>query len=184
MLKEIPNIISIIRIILIVPIVYLLMAGKFQYALALFVIAGISDALDGYLAKRFNWFSHLGSILDPLADKLLLVSCYIVLGWMVLIPAWLVAVVIIRDVVIVVGSIVYHYKIEHFQAAPSIASKLNTFMQIVLVIVVIVDRAIWKFSPLLIESLVYIVLLTTVISGYGYIKVWGLRAINNNKQEQ
>ena len=103
--SEIPNIISILRILLVIPVIWLLLTDDFPSALWLFAIAGVSDALDGFLAKRYGWQSELGSLLDPLADKILLVSCYVVLGWLLLLPAWLVATVILRDVMIVVGAI-------------------------------------------------------------------------------
>ena len=103
--RDIPNIISVLRIVLVVPIIVLMLEQQFAAALLLFFVAGLSDGLDGYLAKRNNWGSRLGSILDPLADKLLLISSYVALGWLGLIPVWLVAVVLIRDIVIVSGAL-------------------------------------------------------------------------------
>jgi len=177
MLRELPNIISIGRIILVGPIVFCLIEDNFTYAAVLFAVAGISDGLDGFLAKRFGWISHLGSILDPLADKLLLVSCYVVLGWKGFLPPWLVAAVIIRDVVIVVGALLYHFKIETVKGLPLGISKVNTLVQIVLVIAVIVHHGFFALPGAAVDTLIYLVLLTTVWSGMSYVWIWGRRAL-------
>jgi len=176
MLREIPNIISIVRIILVIPIVIMMIKGMYDIALVLFIIAGISDALDGFLAKHFGWVTRLGGILDPLADKMLLVSCYVVLGWQAEIPVWLVAAVILRDVIIVTGGIVYHFRIENIEALPSVISKINTFMQIVVVVAVIVSKAVWETSHNILDVFFYITLVTTLASGIDYVWRWGRRA--------
>jgi len=181
MLKELPNIISIGRIILVGPIVFCLIEENFTYAALLFAIAGISDGLDGFLAKRFGWISPLGSILDPLADKLLLVSCYVVLGWKGLLPPWLVAAVIIRDVVIVVGAVLYHFKIETVKGLPLGISKVNTVAQIVLVIVVIAHQGFFTVPGAVLDALIYLVLVTTVWSGVSYVWIWGRRAVRASR---
>lgn len=86
---DIPNVITAFRFLLVPPVVILLLQERFTAALIVFGVAGFSDGLDGFLAKRYDWRSRLGSILDPLADKLLLVSSFVTLGWLGLIPAWL-----------------------------------------------------------------------------------------------
>lgn len=101
--RDIPNLISVIRIVLVLPIIYLLWNKQYQMTLALFIIAGLSDALDGFLAKRYDWTSQLGSFLDPLADKLLLVSCFLVCVLTGLMPAWLFIVILLRDVIVSFG---------------------------------------------------------------------------------
>ena len=106
-LNQIPNIISVIRILLVAPVVYCLLNQQFQVAWWLFVIAGISDGVDGYLARRFNWQTELGATLDPIGDKLLMVFSYLALGWLAQLPIWLVILVILRDVVIVSGTLFY-----------------------------------------------------------------------------
>ncbi|MDH5435426.1 MAG: CDP-alcohol phosphatidyltransferase family protein [Gammaproteobacteria bacterium] len=177
MLRELPNLISIVRIILVVPIVYTLIKGMYDMALTLFVIAGISDGVDGFLAKHFGWVTRLGGILDPLADKILLISCYVVLGWQGDIPVWLVAAVIIRDVIIVTGGIVYHFKIEVVEALPSIISKINTFMQIIVVVAVMVNHGLWDMPSIMLAMLFYITLVTTLASGFDYVWRWSARAV-------
>ena len=135
--RDIPNVITAFRFLLVAPVVVLLLQERFTAALIVFGVAGFSDGLDGFLAKRYNWRSRLGGIMDPLADKLLLVSSFVTLGWLGLIPAWLVLLVILRDLVIVAGAAFYHLRIEQFEAEPSIASKLNTATQILLVLAVL-----------------------------------------------
>ena len=108
-LRWLPNAISILRILLILPILELIVRGNYHAALLLFFIAGFSDGLDGYLAVRFNWQSRLGGLLDPVADKLLVAGMFITLAWIGLIPVWLASVVIARDVIIVGGALAYNF---------------------------------------------------------------------------
>lgn len=175
-LRNLPNLISLARIFMVLPVVMLLAAQRYTAALVLFAVAGISDALDGFLAKRFGWTSRLGAILDPLADKALLVSTYLALGWLGLIPWWLVAVVIARDAVIVSGAVAYHFKIGRFETAPTALSKVNTFAQILLALSVVFGQGVMLLPPLWITVLVYLVLVTTIASGVGYVWTWGRRA--------
>lgn len=174
--KDIPNLISILRIFLVVPVVWLLLEHKYADALILFAIAGISDGLDGYLAKRNNWGTRLGSVLDPIADKLLLVSSYIVLGWLGLVPGWLVFAVLGRDAVIISGALGFHFLIGKYDMSPSMISKTNTAAQIVLVVIVIYAQTMHIIPSLFVEGLIYFVLITTVLSGIDYVMVWGRRA--------
>ena len=93
-LRYIPNILTGFRILLVPAVVMLMLEDEFLPALVLFAVAGFSDAVDGYLARRYDWTSRIGGLMDPLADKLLMVSSYLTLGWLGLIPSWLVALVI------------------------------------------------------------------------------------------
>ncbi len=136
--RHLPNLITGLRILLVAPFLWVLLEERYSAALLLFVIAGVSDALDGFLAKYFGWTSELGGLLDPIADKLLLLGAILALGWLNELPGWLVALVILRDVLIVGGAISYHLLIERFEAAPLMISKLNTLVQLMLVCAVIV----------------------------------------------
>ena len=181
--QDIPNIISIMRIVLVLPVVLLLLAHAYLYALILFFIAGLSDGVDGFLARYYGWQSRLGSILDPLADKLLLVFCYLTLGWLGHFPWWLVTAVIVRDLVIVIGTGLYHWLIEEVEMAPTLVSKLNTLMQISLIILVLIDLAgIVTVSAGLISWMFYGTLLTIIVSGVQYVAMWGYRAHMVKKQ--
>lgn len=175
-LKYLPNIISVLRILLVIPVVYLLLRREYGAALILFAVAGVSDGLDGFLAKHFDWKTRLGSILDPLADKLLLVCSFVALAWNELIPLWLLAVVLARDVAIVVGGAAFHFLFGRFDMEPTRVSKVNTFFQIAYVLAVVFYHGEFVRTPYLVESLGYIVLATVIISGGNYVWVWGRRA--------
>lgn len=173
--RDIPNLISIVRILLVGPLVWLLLAQRFGPALVLFVIAGLSDALDGFLAKRYGWVSRLGSILDPIADKLLMVCAYLTLGWLALLPLWLVAAVIARDLIIVGGAVYYQLRIARVEMAPTLISKANTLFQILLVFMVLADQ-VRSLPSIVTDTLLVIVLTTTLASGATYIWIWSRRA--------
>lgn len=175
-LRDLPNIISAARLIAVIPVVWLLLEHRFGWALLLFAVAGLSDGVDGLLAKSFGWQSRLGGILDPLADKALLVSCFLVLGSMGLIPIWLVLAVVFRDLVIVGGALLYHFRVAEVDAAPTLASKLNTVVQLVLVVLVITDAGPYPLPGPLIQMLIWASLATVIVSGVQYVWVWSRRA--------
>jgi cardiolipin synthase len=174
-LRQIPNIISVFRILLVAPIIMMLLEREFGMALVLFAVAGFSDGLDGFLAKRFNWQTWIGGLLDPLADKLLLVTSFVALGWLKLLPWWLVGLVFLRDLVIVAGATIYHYRVGKVGGEPTMISKINTFMQILLVLLVVLAQ-IFAVPPVVITVCIYVVALTTISSGFDYVIKWGRRA--------
>jgi len=175
-LRHLPNIISVARIILVGPIIWSLLEGRFVLAIWLFVAAGASDGLDGFLAKRFGWSSRLGGILDALADKLLLVSTFVCLWWLGLFPWWLVLSILARDLVIVIGATVYNFRIEAVQPEPSLISKLNTFLQIALAAVGVVELGFGGIPGWVVQTLIWAVMLTVLLSGIGYVREWSRRA--------
>jgi cardiolipin synthase (CMP-forming) len=179
--SDIPNIISVMRLIAVIPVVYLLVVHEFGWALLLFVAAGISDGLDGFLAKHYGWQSRLGGLLDPLADKTLLVCCFLVLGAHGLIPLWLALAVIFRDLVIVSGALLYNYRVAEVEAAPILMSKVNTAMQIVLVVAVILDAGLMPLPERLIATLIWACLITVGVSGAQYVWIWSHKAITNGE---
>lgn len=174
--KDIPNLISLLRLVAVMPVIWLLLEHEFGWALAVFVAAGLSDGIDGFLAKHYGWQSRLGGILDPLADKTLLVACFLVLGSMGLIPAWLVIAVISRDLVIIAGAVLYHFGVEELEAAPLLSSKLNTVVQLVLVVATIMHAGPLRLPQELIDTLVWACLLTVVVSGVEYVWIWSRKA--------
>lgn len=176
--RDIPNLITLIRMLLVAPIVWCLLNAEYGVALVLFVVAGASDALDGFLAKTFNWTSRLGGMLDPIADKLLLTSCYIALAWQDLIPVWLTVVVLGRDVVIFTGALLYNAIIERLEAAPSVISKINTLSQLLLVMAVLFNYGAQLLPLGWLELFNQVVLATTLLSGLDYVWTWGWRAWN------
>jgi len=175
--KDIPNLLTLLRLALIIPVVYLIVSEAYLEALIVFFIAGLTDALDGFLAKKFRWQSYLGSILDPIADKFLLVAAYLALSYIGAIPWWLTFAVILRDAVIVLGALIYNYSITELeQMQPSVVSKINTFTQIALVLLIILNLSINILDQSWINYFVYIVFTTTLLSGADYVWTWGLKA--------
>lgn len=180
--EDIPNLISILRILLSIPVVWMLLEQRFDIALILFAIAGVSDGLDGFLAKHYGWQSQLGGLLDPLADKVLLVSSYVSLALLGLIPVWLMLLVILRDLVIVTGALVYNFRIRELEAEPSLLSKFNTLAQILLVLAVVMDRGLIALPLALVQGLIWLVFFTTILSGVNYVWVWSHRAADYGSQ--
>ncbi len=167
--------------VLVVPYVLLLLDGRYMAALVIFSIAGLSDALDGFLAKQFGWVTRLGGYLDPLADKALLIAAFVTLASLGLVPSWLVWVIVLRDLVILVGASYYHFRIQRLTAEPRWLSKLNTFSQIVLVITVMVHLGVVALPDLVLNSGVILVLLTTIASGLDYVWVWARKAADKGQ---
>ncbi|MCG6859773.1 MAG: CDP-alcohol phosphatidyltransferase family protein [Chromatiaceae bacterium] len=176
-LRDLPNIISLLRLLAVMPVVYLLLEQEFGWALILFAAAGLSDGLDGFLAKQFGWQSHLGGILDPLADKILLVASFLVVGALSLIPVWLVAAVVFRDLLIVGGAVFYNYQVEEVEAAPILVSKLNTLLQILLIVSVIADAGLLPLPDWVIQTLIWACLTTVIVSGSQYVWIWSHKAV-------
>lgn len=170
------------RILLVIPVVMALLDEQFALALLLFAVAGVSDGLDGFLAKQFQWQSRLGSILDPLADKLLLMASFTSLTVLGFIPWWLLLAVIARDVIIVTGGLAYHYLIGRFELMPLWSSKINTFLQIALVLLVIIQQQWFPGLEILVTAGIWLVLASVINSGSEYMIVWGLKAWRQLKQ--
>ncbi|MCK5386281.1 MAG: CDP-alcohol phosphatidyltransferase family protein [Gammaproteobacteria bacterium] len=173
--RDIPNIISILRIVLVAPITYFLWHQNYLIALLLFLIGGLSDGLDGFLARRYKWETELGVILDPMGDKLMMLSAYLLLGWHHLLPWWLVSLVILRDFIIVAGTLLYRKFIGEAKLKPLFISKLNTALQILLVLSIMLSQVIY-LNLIIIDSLLWLVVVTTLMSGYAYTNEWGRRA--------
>ena len=168
-LKYIPNLICVVRIILVAPIVWALLEERYAMALALSLIAGLSDALDGYLARRFDWRTRLGGLLDPAADKLLMFATFVTLTWMGWVPLWFAAIVIGRDIIIIGGSIVYQLTVAPVHGEPTRASKVNTFLQILFILLTMAHA--WLAWPpmVVIEALGAAIVVTIVISTVQYV---------------
>jgi cardiolipin synthase len=177
MLRHLPNFICLIRIALIWPTIDALQAGKYWLALILVAACAVSDALDGWLAKRFNWTSHLGRILDPLADKLLLVALFLTATWVTLLPWWLAAVVVGRDVMIGLGAVIYRVWFGPLHGRPTMISKINTGMQLAVVLAAILGAATGLPTPEMVTALAIVTLITTIVSGADYVSAYTRRAL-------
>ena len=173
--KALPNIITIARLIAVPVIVWLFLIDRMTIAFWLFVCAGVSDALDGYLAKKLNARSVLGSYLDPLADKLLLIAIFLLLGRDGFIPVWLVVLIVARDAGLMGVSSLVVRKDRQTAMKPLMISKLNTALQIVLAGLVLARLGL-GFPDIGVghDILVYAVAVTTTISAILYL--WRARA--------
>ncbi len=178
--RSIPNVITSIRLLLLIPLSFYLSKEDYTAALYIFFIAGFSDALDGYLAKKYNWTSHFGSVLDPLADKALLVISMAILTLNAKIDFLLFLLVALRDVYIVLGAYLYHRKFGKYQMNPSLYSKLNTFFQISMVTLLLVSLGYQRLSASIFITFNWIIYLTLFISTLHYTIIWGGRYFSND----
>jgi len=162
----------------VIPIALALLRGNLITTLALFFAAAVSDAADGFLAKRFGWRTTLGGILDPAADKLLLATVFIVLAVLHWVPGWLMAAAVARDVVIVLGAIAYRLCFGPITARPSVVSKLNTLFQAFYILSVI-GREQFRVPPAwMVLALGALTFVTIVISGMDYVLRYGQAALH------
>jgi cardiolipin synthase len=176
-LRFIPNALCVLRMLLVVPVAWLLVRQDFQRTMWLFAFAAATDGLDGFLAKRCGWTSELGKILDPLADKILLVGTYITLAVIGFVPVWLAVTIVGRDVVITMGAILYNWIYGYPNGRPTAISKINTLCQIVFALLIVGSRAIDRSPDLAITVLGALVLVTTVVSGLDYVITYAQKAI-------
>jgi cardiolipin synthase len=169
---QIPNTITVGRLILVPLLIFLLVKGEYGWALLGFTVAGLSDGVDGYLARRFRLESDLGGFLDPIADKVLMVSIYVTLALSGQLPVWLAFLVVARDFLIIGFIMVLVSLGENVRPAPSIYSKVNTAIQVLLVVTVLANKAFSLSIDTAIDLLVYSVAVTTIISGANYYWIW------------
>ncbi|QDZ00980.1 CDP-alcohol phosphatidyltransferase family protein [Nitratireductor mangrovi] len=173
----IPNIITILRFFLVPAVVFALLTGEMGWALAGFLVAGISDGVDGFIARHFDQRSELGAYLDPMADKLLLVSVFVVLGFMGELPLWLVIAAVSRDALIVAAVLLSTIMGNPVEVKPLFVSKANTAVQIVLAALVLAELAFaLHFGPAR-WVLVIVSGLLTAASAAAYLVAW-LRHMN------
>lgn len=175
-LRWLPNAISIARIILVAPILLYIVDGKYGLALILFFIAGFSDGVDGYLAKRFDWHTRIGALLDPIADKLLVGGTFLTLFFVGLVPVWLAALVVFRDVVIIGGATAYNFLVRPVEGEPTRISKLNTALQLLFIVFVLSNAGFGWPDRIAITIIGAGVLVTLVVSGIDYVWAWSRRA--------
>ncbi|GBE44612.1 MAG TPA: CDP-alcohol phosphatidyltransferase family protein [Rhizobiales bacterium] len=168
----IPNAITVFRIFLVPMVIWLMIDGRMRTAFMLFLIAGLSDGLDGYLAKRYGWQTELGAYLDPIADKALLVSIYVVLGLFTHLPVWLVIAVVTRDILII-GAILLSWLLAHpVPMRPLLISKANTVAQIVLAAMVLGNLGFSLGLAPVINAFVWVTGGLTILSAGAYLVRW------------
>ena len=169
---SIPNLITLARILLVPVIVWAIASSEMQVAFGLFIAAGISDLVDGFLAKRFRMATELGAYLDPLADKAMLVSIYVALGIVEAIPRWLVILVVWRDIMIVTAVILSWLVDKPVKLKPLTISKINTLAQFLLAAFVLARLGVELHVEVAIEALIALVAALTLLSLAFYLVGW------------
>ncbi len=167
---SIPNVLTVARILLTPVFVIFLLRHQYTQALLVFAAAGLTDGLDGFIARYFNQRTVLGAYLDPTADKLLLVSAYIMLGVLKVIPPWLAVIVIARDVIIVIGIAILTLTEKSYEVSPSIVSKVTTAIQLLLVMLSLFDPVHTRL-PDLHTPMFWCTALITTLSGLHYVYI-------------
>lgn len=162
------NVVTLGRLLMVVPVVWLIATGRVEAAFWLFAAAGVSDVVDGFIAKNFNAKTELGAYLDPLADKVLLNSIYVAMAMVGWLPVWLAVLVILRDLLIVVGVILIQRRHPLYRAKPLLIGKANTFVQLLLAGVALAHVGGLVEMGEQVSALILAVALTTVLSGGGY----------------
>jgi len=176
---NIPNLLTLARILITPFIIYAILEHQAVLALILMAVAGVTDMLDGAIARYFNQRSTVGAYMDPLADKLLLISTIVTLYFIGQIPLYLFLAVIFRDLIIVVGAIAYEMVTRKLEMQPSIASKITTFLQITLVLAVLSEMA-WQFPGQdLLQVSIILTFTLTCVSGLQYMVVWMRKAVTD-----
>lgn len=183
-LRYIPNLITCLRFILVGPVLFALLNRHYFLALILFTLAGITDALDGLLARLYGWTSRFGAIADPLADKLLLMSSFVALYILGLIPTWLMLAIVGRDIWILLGVLSYRCWIGHLEVNPSGISKINTFLQILLVPLILINLSIISLPAWLLSACMIAALITSIASFIHYTGIWILHAIRSQQSQK
>ena len=176
-MRHIPNLICLLRIALILPLVIAMRENEHARIIVLFSIAAVSDGVDGYLAKRFGWTSDLGKVLDPVADKLLVMTVFITAAWLDIAPWWLTAVAVARDLIIGFGAVIYRLWFGPLNGRPTVISKINTALQLAYLLAVVFASA-TGFPPReLLDALAAVVMVTILASGFDYVARFTRRAL-------
>lgn len=179
-LKHLPNMLSLTRLLIIAPFLVFLYQQAYVNAFYMFLLAGFTDGLDGWLARHFHWKSLFGSFIDPLADKLLIASSFISLALIGSLPWWLVSLVFLRDITISFGVLAWYWFVQRsLDFKPTSVSKLNTILQLALVTLCLFELAFAEVVPYLLETLILLTTLTTASSYIDYVWTWGKRAYFN-----
>lgn len=153
-------------------LVWLLLGRRYEAALWVFLAAGLSDTLDGFVARHFNQITRFGALLDPVADKLVIVGSVLSLGQVGLLPLWLVGVIVGRDGVIVAGAVAFRLRVGHLEMAPLLSSKLNTVVQVGLILLVLLQAAGWLAVSAWLPAAYALTAVTAAVSGAQYVAVW------------
>ncbi len=170
------NAITLLRLCLVPVLAFLLIEGRHVAAFWTFVIASVSDGIDGFIARHFDQRTHIGAVMDPVADKLLILASVLGLAWIKLLPLWLAALMVGRDFVIVVGAVSYRIAIGPYQMQPTLLGKACTFVQFSLLVVLLAQAAGYLDAAGYLPWVFGVVAFLTVLSGAHYVWTWGAKA--------
>ena len=179
-LRQLPNLLCVLRIAMVVPVGWLIVEGRYLPAMIVFFVAGFTDLLDGFLARTFGWKTRLGGILDPIADKLLVATAFITLTLAGFVPMWLLVVVLVRDLVIIGGSLAYQAFVAPFEAAPTGISKITTLLQLGYLLLAMSAAALGVPDQHILGPLAVLVAVAAVLSGILYVVI-GVRLAHRSR---
>lgn len=183
MLQYLPNALTLSRLLLAMPLGMLILHENYSWALCVGIVAGVTDALDGYFARRLNVFSRWGAALDPIADKILITVAFLSFAQVGLIPWYLALAVITRDLVIVTGAACYYKLVGPFEFAATSMSKFNMFVQICFCVLVLVDQVVTTIPPFAMTIGTVAVLFIAAASGFDYVMSWTIKAMQARRDE-
>ncbi len=184
MLRHLPNSLTLLRLLLAIPLGFLILREDYTWALAIGLLAGLSDALDGYFARRLDAHSRFGAVLDPIADKILITVTFVCLARMELAPWYLTVVVITRDLIIVAGAACYYKFIGPFEFVATGLSKSNMFVQICFCVLVLLAQVVNGIPSVAILVGAVAVLFIAAASGFDYIMSWTVKALQSRKTKE
>lgn len=187
MIDQIPNIISVLRLFLIVPVAYGILYEHWEFVLIMLVIGGLTDLLDGYIARRFKWTSRFGEIVDPIADKVTFGGACVLLTYEGLWPLWLLTIVLAREGVILGGASAYKLLYKRLDIEPTLLSKTNTIILVSVIVLEVIAQIDFKYQEVAARGLDVwggygLVALFSIASGLDYVRLWGRRAFLEHKQ--
>ena len=183
MLQYLPNSLTFLRLLLAAPLGWLILREQYDLALLTGVMAGVTDALDGFFARRLNALSRFGAALDPIADKTLITVTFICMAAVELVPWYLAIAVIVRDLVIVAGAAAYYKLIGPFEFSATGLSKGNMAIQIAFCVLVLLSQVLPNVPPILTLAGTAAVLFIAAASGFDYVMSWTIKAIESRKQK-
>ena len=183
MIHHLPNVITLVRFVLIFPTAWFIWKGNYAEALILMLIAGLSDGLDGALARGYRWTSKFGEMADPLADKVLVGVVFVLLTIQGHIPFWVALIVIGRDLVIVCGALTFRQLFGALEIDPTLVSKINTGLQVTVLVLTLIDLSEMEYLAHLAGVLVdpvgmWLVAGFSLVSGLDYVVTWSRRAVS------
>ena len=173
---NVPNILTTLRVLAAPLLAYALLHGQFELAFYTFIVAAITDALDGWIARHFNQMTHYGAVMDPLADKLITLVCVVLLTYLGIVPLWLTLAMVVRDTVIVAGAFAYHRLFGEVEIHPTWLGKLHTALAFTLFVIVLSNSALLIDISEWLQVFFLVVLGTTLASMVQYVVLWARKA--------